>query len=68
MIRNLIIIAAILFLLGAGVVAWFFWGPATGFSENKKALYIASDAANRAAITDSLKKNNIIKHEKHCRL
>lgn len=64
MVRNLFIIVAILLLVGAGVVAWFFWGPATGFSENKKALYIATDGANKQAITDSLVRNGIVKYPK----
>jgi UPF0755 protein len=64
MIRNLLLIAAVLLLFGAGLVAWFFWGPATSFSEKKKALYIPSSGANRASITDSLVRNGIVKNEK----
>lgn len=64
MTRNLLLIAAIMLLLGAGLVAWIFWGPATGFQEQKKALYIPSKGANRAAITDSVLRHNIVKFPK----
>lgn len=54
----------LLFLLVAGgVVAWIFLGPATDFTEKKKALYIRSTAATKSAVLDSLTTNHIVAHE-----
>lgn len=56
------ILLALLVIAGA-FVAFVFLGPATGFSGNKEALYIRSDAATKQAIMDSLRANKIIKNE-----
>ena len=50
-------------LVGGGIAAWIFLGPATGFRENKKYLYIASAAPTKKAVLDSLQKNRILNNE-----
>ena len=50
-------------LIGAGVIGWLFLGPATSFDQPKKTLYIATNAANKQAILDSLSKNDILKND-----
>lgn len=58
--KKAFFIILILVIAIAGIAAWVFLGPATGFHESKKALYIRSDAANKQAVLDSLKKNNLV--------
>ena len=58
--RILIIVLVILFI-GAAVIGWIFFGPATGFDGDKATLYISSKTATKSAVLDSLSKNKIIK-------
>lgn len=51
----------LLFLLTvAGVAAWIFIGPGTGFSAKKEYLYIRPGAATQEAVMDSIHQNNIV--------
>ena len=50
----------IILLLVAAVSAWIFLGPGTGFSADKKYLYISSKASTKQAVLDSLQKNDIV--------
>jgi UPF0755 protein len=61
--KRLLIIILILIVLAGAAAAWIFLGPATGFSSQKKALYIRSDAATKKAVMDSLLKNKIITNQ-----
>jgi UPF0755 protein len=61
--KRIISIIIILILVGVGIAAWIFLGPATGFESPGKALYIRSNAANKEAVLDSLKVNNIVTNE-----
>ncbi|MGN6398855.1 MAG: endolytic transglycosylase MltG [Flavisolibacter sp.] len=58
--KKLIVIVLAILIVGAGVAAWLFLGPATGFSSSKEFLYIRSNAATKEAVLDSLNKNKII--------
>lgn len=58
--KRLLVIVFILVVLAALVGAWIFFGPATGFSSEQKALYIRSNAATKEAVLDSLTKNDIV--------
>lgn len=60
--KILVIILAII-LVGVAITGWMFFGPATGFQEPKKSLYISTKAATKNAVLDSLTKNHIIKSE-----
>ncbi len=61
--KRLILILFILLLICGGIAAWIFMGPATGFDQKSKALYISSHAATKKAVMDSLKKNRIITND-----
>lgn len=52
--KRLLLLIFILLLIAGGIAAWFVAGPATTFTERKKALYIRSGAANKKAVLDSL--------------
>lgn len=47
-------------VIGAAGLAFIFFGPATGFSEGQRYLYIRTNAATREAVLDSLVKNNLL--------
>lgn len=57
--RILLVLFGILFL-AAVVVGWLLFGSGTGFSGKRATLYIASNAANREAVLDSLRQNDIV--------
>lgn len=61
--KKLLIVLLVLLIFGGAVAGWIFLGPATGFSSNEKALYIATNAATKKAVMDSLIKNKIITNE-----
>ena len=61
--KRILLIVLVIGLLGAAILAWMVLGSATGFDEKKKSLYISSKAANKQAVLDSLRKNNILKSE-----
>ena len=50
-------------LVGALIVGWVFLGPATSFDQPKKTLYIATKAANKQAILDSLATNDVLQND-----
>lgn len=58
--KKIILILLLIVLVGAGISAWIILGPGTGFSQDKKALYISSKATTRKAVLDSLEKNNLV--------
>lgn len=60
--KKLFGIVFILILLAAVYLSWLFFGPATGFNENYRFLYIRSDKAHKNAIIDSFQSNKFIKH------
>src|SRR5687767_5881146 len=60
--KILLLILSVL-LIGAIIIGWIFLGPATDFDQPKKTLYIATKAANKEAIIDSINKNSILKNE-----
>src|SRR4051812_44225711 len=61
--KKLLWIILILILFVVAVAAWIVFGSATGFSSEKRTLYIRSTAATKKAVMDSLTKNNIITNE-----
>lgn len=61
--KKIIGILLALIVIAGAAVAFVFFGPATGFSSSKEALYIRSDAATKEAVLDSLRANKIIKNE-----
>lgn len=58
--KRIIFIALGVIVIAAGVAAWVFLGPATGFNGDKEYLYIRSNAATKEAVLDSLKEKQII--------
>jgi UPF0755 protein len=58
--KKLLFILLLLIAIGAGVAAWMFLAPGTGFAEKKRALYIRSSAATKGAILDSIKQNGLV--------
>jgi UPF0755 protein len=58
---GLIILLVLVVLAGVG--AWLFLGPGTAFKDKRKALYIRTAAATKAAVLDSLKTEEIVAHE-----
>lgn len=58
--KKIFLIVLFLIVLAGLIGAWIFFGTATGFSGDEKALYIRSNAANQKAVLDSLTKNNIV--------
>lgn len=58
--KKILKIALVIVVLALLAGAWIFLGPATGFSEAKKYLYIRSNAATKEAVLDSLQTENLI--------
>ncbi len=54
----------ILLLIGVLAAGWFLLGPATGFSNDKKVLYIRTKAPTKQAVLDSIDKNDIVYNPK----
>lgn len=61
--KKLLFFLLILIVASGALAAWLVMGPATGFDAKKEVLYIRTNAANKAAVLDSLRQNNIIKNE-----
>jgi UPF0755 protein len=61
--KKFILFLVVLLLIGGGIAAWIFLGSATDFTDQKKALYISTNASTKKAVLDSLKKNKIITNE-----
>lgn len=59
--KRIVRLLLILLVLAAAVGGWAFLAPATGFSTDKKFLYIRTDAATRQAVLDSIAANNVVK-------
>jgi UPF0755 protein len=61
--KKILLILFLVVLIGSAIAGWLFFGPATNFNESKKTLYITSKAATKEAVSDSLRKNNLIKND-----
>jgi UPF0755 protein len=61
--RRILLVIFLAVFLGAVIVAWIFLGSGTGFSENRKALYIGSAATTKEAVLDSLRARKIVSNE-----
>jgi UPF0755 protein len=61
--KRLLIIILFLILVCGAIAAWLLLGPATGFTSDKKALYIRTNATTQKAVMDSLISNKIITNE-----
>lgn len=61
--KKLLLIILFLIVIIAGVGAWLVAGPGTAFNGKKKALYIRSNAATKAAVLDSLTTTKLLSHE-----
>src|SRR5436305_625918 len=62
--KRLLLIILIALLIGTGITAWIFLGPATDFNEPQKYLYIRGNAASRKAVLDSLEKDHLVTNAK----
>ena len=60
--KKLLLLLLVLIVVVIGAAAWFLLGPATGFSEKQKALYIRSNAATKEAVLDSINTTHITNH------
>jgi UPF0755 protein len=60
--KKAFLLILILVIVIAGIAGWIFLGPATGFRDSRKALYIRSSAATKQALLDSLKQNDIVRN------
>lgn len=58
--KKLVSFFLVLIIVTGCAAAWIFFGPGTGFSDKKRALYIRSNAATKEAILDSLKENSLV--------
>lgn len=52
----------LILLLAVAGGAWLFLGPGTGFSDDRKVLYIPAHGASRQGVLDSLAKNGLVRH------
>lgn len=60
--KKILLLAGVILLLACAIGSWLLLGSATPFKEEKKYLYIASDAATQQAVMDSLEQNKIIRN------
>ncbi len=58
--KKILLISGLLLLVVLGVLAFVFLGSATGFEGKKETLYIASGAASKEAVLDSLERRKIV--------
>jgi UPF0755 protein len=58
--KKVLLIILVILIIGGAVGAWIFFGSGTGFSSDKKVVYVRSNAATKKAVMDSLLKNKII--------
>ena len=61
--KRLIVVILILVLIVGALGAWIFLGPATGFDEKSKSLFISSRSATKKSVIDSVKKNRIVSND-----
>lgn len=61
--RRILLFIFLVGFFAAAVAAWIFLGSGTAFHRGSRNLYIASNAATKEAVLDSLRKNNIISNE-----
>jgi len=60
--KRLLSLSFLLLLVIAGYVAWLVVGPATGFSEKVKYLYVPSDSAKKDLILHIIERDSIVKN------
>ena len=60
--KKILLLAFILLLIIAGYVSWLVAGPATGFAEKVKYLYIPTDSAKKELILHILERDSIVKN------
>ena len=58
--KKLLVIILLIIIITGGAAAWIFLGSSTNFSAPKTYLYIRTNASNKQAILDSIKKENIV--------
>ncbi|HEU0064790.1 MAG TPA: endolytic transglycosylase MltG [Flavisolibacter sp.] len=58
--KKLLVIILLIIIITAGAAAWIFLGSSTNFSTPKTYLYIRTNASNKKAILDSIRKENIV--------
>ncbi len=58
--KKLLLVIFLLILIAGAYLGWVFLGPATGFKENEKFLYIKTDSANKTAVMKTLKEGDYI--------
>lgn len=58
--KKLLLLFLLLIVIALGAGAWIFFGPGTGFTEKKRALYIRSSGATKGAVLDSLRQGDLI--------
>lgn len=58
--KKLLLIIFLLILIAGAYLGWIFLGPATGFKENEKFLYIKTDSANKMAVMKTIKEGDYI--------
>ena len=61
--KKILFLILLLLVIGVIIIGWLFLGPATSFDQPKKTLYIATKAANKKAILDSLNNNDMLKND-----
>ena len=62
--KKILLLVFLIAVLIAGIAAWLFFGPVTSFDNDKKYIYIRTNAATKKAVLDSLQKNEIIKNQR----
>jgi UPF0755 protein len=58
--KKLLLIIFLLILIAGAYLGWTFLGPATGFKEDTKFLYIKTDSADKSAIMQTIKQGDYI--------
>ena len=60
--KRLLFLSFLIILVIAGYLTWLVVGPATGFSEKVKHLYVPSDSAKKDLILHILERDSIVKN------
>ncbi|HYE56485.1 MAG TPA: endolytic transglycosylase MltG [Chitinophagaceae bacterium] len=60
--RRIAIVVLLLILIVGAYFAWIFLGPATGFKQDVKYLYIPTGTTSQEAVMQLLEKDSIVKH------
>ncbi len=62
--KKILLLVFLIAVVIAGIAAWLFFGPVTSFDNDKKYIYIRTNAATKKTVLDSLQKNEIIKNQR----